>query len=98
MKRNLIILTLMVLVTLAGCGIGARYQILKTQEDIKIKSPKKELRKGEKLTYKIEWMGMDVGIVTLSVEGIKKQNGSKAYHLLGTVTSTQIISKLYKIE
>jgi len=53
---------------------------------------------GEKLTYKAEWLGMDVGIATLSVEKITERNGRKVYHILALAWSTPIISKIYKVE
>ena len=96
LKRLLVIFMLGVL--LAGCGVGTRYRIAGEKEEVKIETALKELHVGEKFIYKIEWMGMDVGIATLSVKGITERNGRKAYQILATAQSTPIISKIYKVE
>lgn len=57
-----------------------------------------KLRIGEKFTYKAEWLGLDVGTATLSVEEVTERNGRKVYHVLAKAETTPIISKLYKVE
>ncbi len=99
MKRLGLFLVIPILVFLiSGCGIAAKYRILGSPEKIEIKPPLKELCVGERFTYKIEWLGLDVGILTLSVKGIKKINGRKVYHIVGSVVSAPLISKIYKVK
>ena len=97
MRTRSILIFLVIFLTL-GCGSATRYRIIKSSEEIEIKAPTKELRVGERFTYKAEWLGMDVGIATLSVEGITERNGRKVYHILALAQSTPIISKIYKVE
>lgn len=83
---------------IAGCGIATQYRIANLPEEVSIEAAAKKLDIGEKFTYKAEWLGMDVGIATLSVQGITERNGRKVYHILATAESTPVISKLYKVE
>ncbi|NQT75018.1 MAG: DUF3108 domain-containing protein [Candidatus Omnitrophica bacterium] len=83
---------------ISGCGVAAKYRIVTRDEDVEIMLPMKELRVGERFTYKAEWLGLDVGIATLSVKEITERNGRKVYHILATAQSTPIISKIYKVE
>lgn len=85
-------------ILICGCGISRQYRIADKSEGITIEAPIKKLTIGEKLTYKAEWLGMDVGIATLSVQGITERNGRKVYHIVATAETTAIISKLYKVE
>jgi len=85
-------------VLISGCGIVGQYRIKRMQQEIKIEPPRAQLEIGEKLTYKAEWLGLDVGIATLSVEGITERNGRKVYHVIARAWSTSIISKIYKVE
>ena len=101
LKYNFTLVFLVILIFVAGCSISSsRYWIRSDIEGLKINisSPRKGLQIGEKFTYKAEWLGLDVGIATLSVEGITKLRDRDVYHILVTVNSTDIISKLYKVE
>ncbi len=98
MKRFLVILLMAAFVSMSGCGVGAKLRGLRKGEEVKIAAPLKRLQVGEKLTYKAEWLGMGVGIATLTVKGITERNGRKVYHVLAVAESTPIISKLYKVE
>lgn len=86
------------MVLISGCGTVGQYRIRGTQQEIKIEPPRAKLEIGEKLTYKVEWLGLDVGIATLSVEGITECNGRKVYHIIARAWSSPIISKIYKVE
>lgn len=81
-----------------GCGVTKQYRIAEKPEEVIIEAPAKKLNIGEKFTYKAEWLGVDVGIATLSVRGIVERNGRKVYHILATAETTPIISKLYKVK
>jgi hypothetical protein len=84
---------------ISGCGITSSYKIKeKRPEDIKIEIPKPKLRVGEKFTYKAEWMGMDVGSATLSVEEITELNGREVYHIVAKAVTTSFAAKLFPVE
>jgi hypothetical protein len=93
-----LIVVFIVIFSVSGCGIISRYRILTRGEKVEIEPPLKELRIGERFTYKAEWLGLDVGSATLSVKEITKKNGRKVYHILAIVRSTPVISKIYKVE
>jgi len=84
---------------ISGCGTTSIYKIKEEkQEQVKIEAPEPKLRIGEKLTYKAEWMGMDVGFATLEVKGIEEVNGREAYHVLAKAETTSFADKLFPIE
>ncbi len=63
----------------------------------KIPPPKDILRVGERLKYEIKWMGMTAGEATLWVKEIVSYEGRQAYHVISTVESNKMISKIYKV-
>jgi len=83
---------------IAGCGIAGRYRIVSKPDGFEIKAPPKKLQIGEKFTYKAEWLGLDVGIATLTILGITECNGREVYQIRATAETTPIISRLYKVE
>ncbi len=94
--RNFLIVVL--IISLSGCGWTGKYRIISKSDGFEINDPVEKLRVGEKFTYKAEWLGLDVGIVTLTVKGITERNGRKVYEILATARTTPILSKLYKVE
>jgi len=97
MKAKIFILT--VVLFISGCGTTSIYKIKEEKkEQVKIETPEQKLRIGEKLTYKAEWMGMDVGFATLEVIGIEEMNGREAYHVLAKAETTSFADKLFPIE
>ncbi len=98
MELRKISLIFLLIFLVSGCGIIGKYRIIGRGEDIEIKPPLAELRVGEKFTYKAEWLGMDVGIATLSIVGITERNGRQVYEIRATARTTPILSKLYKVE
>jgi len=88
-----------IIIFISGCGVTSSYKIKeKKPEEVKIEAPKPKLRVGEKLTYKAEWMGMDVGSATLSVEEITELNGREAYHIVAKAETTSFAAKLFPVE
>jgi len=84
---------------ISGCGITSSYKIKeKKPEEIKIETPKPQLRIGEKLTYKAEWMGMDVGFATLTVKEITEINGREVYHIAAKAETISFAAKLFPVE
>jgi len=83
---------------ISGCTSGVRYRIFDRGDKIKIAPPLKKLNVGEKFTYKTKWMGLDVGTVSLSVREIIQINNRQVYHIVATIDSIPIISKIYKVK
>lgn len=99
MKRPQVYLIILFFIfCISGCGIVREYKILRPPKEINIEMPQKTLRIGEKFTYKAEWLGLDVGVATLSVKGIEELNGRKVYHILATADTTPLLSKIYKVK
>jgi len=96
MKR--IVSILIVALLISGCGGLGQYKISKVLKEFSIEKPTERLRIGERFTYKTEWLGLDVGIVTLSVEGVTERNGREVYHVLARAQTTPVLSKLYKVD
>jgi len=90
---------LVIVIFISGCGITSSYKIKeKKPEEIKITAPKPKLRVGEKLTYKAEWMGMDVGFAVLSVDEIMELNGREVYHISAKAETISFAAKLFPVE
>lgn len=98
MRLRKLVIVFMLGILAAGCGVAARYRIAGEEEQVKIEAPLGKLRIGEKFTYKAEWLGLDVGIATLSIEGITEMNGRRVYKILATAHTTAVLSKVYKVE
>ena len=92
------IFVIILVLSISGCGGFGKYGISRRPETFEIEKAPDKLTIGERLTYKAEWLGMDVGIATLTVEGITTQNGREVYKVHAHAESTPIISKLYKVE
>src|SRR3989338_6482554 len=84
---------------ISGCGMTSSYKIKeKKPEEVKIEEPKRRLKVGEKFTYKAEWMGMDVGSATLTVQEIIELKGHEVYHILAKAETTSFVAKMFKVE
>jgi len=87
---------------ISGCGTTKIYKIKEESKEkaqaVKIEAPKSRLRVGEKLTYKAEWMGMDVGRATLLVKEITKLNGHEVYHIRAEADTTSFVAKLFPVQ
>jgi len=69
-----------------------------TAADTEIAPAAKSLRVGEKLTYRIAWIGIPVGTVTSEVKEIVKIKGRDTYHIELTVKTNMFCSAIYKID
>ncbi|MCX5687881.1 MAG: DUF3108 domain-containing protein [Candidatus Omnitrophica bacterium] len=98
--KKIYFLIISMIIFISGCGITSSYKIKEARkpEEIKIEVPKPQLRVGEKLTYKAEWMGMDVGFATLLVKEITELNGHEVYCIVAKAETTSFVAKLFKIE
>ena len=89
----------LLLLLISGCGMTSSYKIKeKKPEEVKIEEPKRRLKVGEKFTYKAEWMGMDVGSATLTVQEIIELKGHEVYHILAKAETTSFVAKMFKVE
>ena len=70
----------------------------KSVEDIVIEPAQSSLPEYERLAYVVRWLGIQVGIITASINGIKEINGRKAYELEVTVKTNAFCSAIYKID
>ncbi len=96
-KMGLYLLIFISILFISGCGSLGRYRIFGRGEKIEISPPLKELQVGEKFTYKTEWLGLNVGTVSLYVKEITELKGHQVYHIVGTAGSAPLISKIYKV-
>ena len=106
-----VLTVLLCLVLIAGCGRAVRIirgplpeealkesaliaALGKKRAESKFKGP---LRVGEKFTYSIQWLGLNVGTATLEVKEVVEVEGRQAYHIVSTARSNRLISKIYKV-
>ena len=94
--KKLVILISIFLIS--GCGWIGKHRIVGSPGIFEIKPPMEKLQVGERFTYKAEWLGMDVGIATLSVTEITERNGCQVYKIVATAETSPILSKLYKVK
>ncbi len=55
------------------------------------------IRVGEKLTFSVRWLGMEVGRAEARVAGIEQVNGRKAYHIIAEARSNSLIDLVYPV-
>lgn len=67
-------------------------------EDIVIAVPNQRLPDYEMLTFNLKWVGIPVGAVTLTVNGIRNINGRDAYMLEARFKSNKFLSAIYNID
>jgi len=65
--------------------------------DIFIEAPDSRLPGYEKLTYQVRWLGIPVGTLTTSINGLKNFNGRDAYVLEATMKTNAFLSMIYKV-
>jgi hypothetical protein len=105
MRRYILLLSIVFL--LSGCAITRRTaskkfldekgNVIKQAEDIVILTPEQRLPEYEKLTFRIRWLGLHVGDVTLEIKGMQEVNGRSAYVLEAAFKSNAFLSAIYKI-
>ena len=73
----------------SGCATTFRVSRLKAIEvegkrlkadEIRIEEAATSLPVGERLAYNVSWLGIPVGQITSTIEGIQEVNGRRAYH------------------
>jgi len=94
---------------LTGCAGGIHFTADETtpeepfyyedlDEDTGEKRPITNLLAGEKLTYDVSWIGIDVGQIIMENHGLEVINGEEAYHLTVITISNDFLSNFFKIE
>ena len=61
-------------------------------------SPEVPLTVGEELTYKLSWVGMNVGTVVARIAGVERINGRDAYVIELTAKTNSFCSKIYPVD
>lgn len=98
---------IIVFLSVSGCAISYRARIKKTirkegqrlsASEIKIELPKRAFKVGEFLTYNVRWIGVPVGSITASVNGIKKINERDCYEIELRAQTNDFCSAIYRIE
>lgn len=98
---------LFILLTFLASGCAAfRVSRLKTikvegkrvrADEIKIEEAATSLPVGERLTYNVSWIGITVGQVTSTIEGIQEINGRKAYRIELVAKTNKLCSIIYPV-
>jgi len=67
-------------------------------KNVIIEPPQQRLPEYERLKYVVRWLGVPVGDITASVNGIKKINGRDSYELEVVVKTNAFCSAIYRID
>lgn len=52
---------------------------------------------GERLVYKLEWLGIPVGTLSLEVQEKTSIDGNDCFHIVGKISSSRLFSKIRKV-
>jgi len=66
--------------------------------DMAIEAPDRLLPQSQVLTYSVQWLGISVGKINISIKGIQNVQGRQAYVLEAVFQSNAFLSSIYKIE
>ena len=67
-------------------------------DDILIESAQARFPEYEKLIYTVRWLGIPVGTITASINGIEEIKGRKAYEIEVIVKTNAFCSAIYKVD
>jgi hypothetical protein len=70
----------------------------KAVDQIAIEQVQSSLPEYERLVYTVRWLGVPVGRITATINGIKEINGRQAYEIEVTVETNAFCSAIYKID
>ena len=70
---------------------------IKSADDIKIKTSDEIFYPGEKMTFKIKWLGIPVGIATLETKGKEVIRGKEVYRLELTAKTNKALSAIFPV-
>lgn len=68
------------------------------KQSLTISDPEKSFRVGEKLQYRIEWLGIPIGSIILNIAGIEKIDGWDYYHITAGAMPNKFLSRFYDFE
>ena len=63
-----------------------------------IEAPARSFTVGENLNYSVQWLGIPVGNIVLSIEGMKKIRGSLCYNISATVYPNSFFQHFYDLK
>ncbi|MBU1087233.1 MAG: DUF3108 domain-containing protein [Candidatus Omnitrophica bacterium] len=105
-KKNLLLSVIFIGLCLCGCSgkfksrnSSINYDVLQVDvEESKILPPIGKLTIGEKLSYKISWLGLSVGEATLMVKNTEKNDGQETALVELTAYTTGFFRLIYKVD
>lgn len=62
-----------------------------------IAEPKARLPAREEVTFKVKWLGLNVGTIVARIDGIKSVAGRDAYKLVVTAKTNDLLSSIYPV-
>ncbi len=68
------------------------------EEKISIAAPEASLKIGEQLRYSVDWLGIPVAKIILTVQGIEKIDGNDCYHIMALATPNKFLRKFYDVQ
>jgi hypothetical protein len=68
------------------------------EKEIAIPKVQAESFLNEKYTYKVKWLGLTVGWVSLENLGIQEYKGKKAYHIVIRARTNRFLDRLFKVK
>lgn len=96
MKLSSLSLAVLIIVILSVAPVYAG-AAEKADGAIKIIPGSRTLPAHERLTFRVVWLGLRVGTITASINGIKKVNGRDAYECEAIVKTDNILKNIYPI-
>ena len=104
--RGVAVFLFLVCSMLGGCaGFGKftgkeelGFERLKEVPLKEVQAPQETLQAGEKLTYSVRWMGIEVGTAQLENRGIIDWQGHPVYDVTATASSNRFLSVFYRVE
>lgn len=82
----------------SGQFVDEKGMVIHHAEDIVIAIPDRRLPNYEMLTFNLKWIGIPVGAVTMTVNGVRTINGRDAYMLEARFKSNKFLSAIYNID
>ncbi len=95
MKKALIFLTLILLIS--NTLLFAQ-NFKGKEEKVIIAPPQKNLTAGEILEYSVEWLGVPIGKIILTLEEAKGPEGQEFYHITGRSLPNKFFTRFYDVE
>jgi hypothetical protein len=87
LKRPVVLALIAVMLSAGAAGAA----------DVTIAKPAKRLPEREKYVFTVKWLGVRVGEITATINGIKKINGRDAYELVAVARTNGFCSRIYPI-